>query len=153
MISKEYVMIFTEASIRKYLAAAGLGVPLVFFQQGDKSDTAGEDEIQILMSTSFPPRGTKNEIYAIVDLKALVRTKLIQSDIYRHVRLKARLVELLDKTIPLLKIGSDEKPEIYDKTQWGILRKIPSETIKVTPTSVDVPDASMVEVFYEVQLC
>lgn len=153
MISLEHQLIFTEASIRKYLQNAGFGVPTVFLQQGDKSSDVNEDQIQFLMWHSFPPRGSKNETYGVVNLKAIVRTKVISTDAYRHLRIKSRLVELLAKTIPLLKIGSEEHPEIYDKTQWGILRKIPSETITVTPTSIDVPDASLVEVFYEVLPC
>lgn len=147
----EDLTIFTIASIRKYVSQAPLGVPVVWLQQAFEKDEARQDEIQIVTSLEFPDRGAKNEIYGIVNLQALVKTKVIATDIYYHTRVKARLVDVLHKTIPLKKLGGSGS--VFDKSQWGILRKIPSESIKITPTSIDVPDASLVEVFYEIQPC
>ena len=147
----EQLTIYTTASIRKFLSQAGFGVPVTFLQQGDEKDVPQQDEVQILTTLSFPPRGTKNEVYGIVNIQAVVKTKIVPSDVYYHTRVKARAVDILSKPIPLLRVGGETAE--YDKSRWGILRKIPSETITVTPTSIDVPDASMVETFYEIQPC
>lgn len=147
----EDITIFTIASIRKYVSQAPIGVPLVWLQQAFEQDEKRQDEVQILTSLQFPPRGGKGEIYGIVNVQALVKTKVVSTDVYYHTRIKARLLDVLDKTIPLLRVGGE--PPKYDKSQWGILRRIPSESITITPTAIDVPDASVVEAFYEIQPC
>jgi hypothetical protein len=147
----EDLTIYTIASIRKYVSAAPIGVPVIWHQQAFEKDELRQDEVQILTSLTFPDRGSKTEIYGIVNLQALIKTKVVPTDVYYHTRLKARLLDVLYKVMPLYKVGGTEPK--YDKSQWGILRKIPSESITVTPTSIDVPDASVVEVFYEIQPC
>lgn len=155
-LSIEAMTIYTLASLRKFLQASGIGVPVTFLQQGDEKDTTRQDEVQVLTSLQFPPRGGKNELYGIVNIQALVKTKIVSTDVYYHTRVKARVADILSKPIPLLKIGGEEPEQfgvVFDKSRWGVLRKIPSETITITPTSIDVPDASLVEVFYEIQPC
>lgn len=152
----EEMTIYTIASIRKCLSQAGFGVPVTFLQQGDERDTPQQDEVQILTHISFPPRGGKTELYGIVNIKAVVKTKIVASDVYYHTRVKARVADILSKPILLTRTGGKEPEQngvVFDKTKWGVLRKIPSETITITPTSIDVPDASLVDVFYEIQPC
>lgn len=152
MIETEHLVIFTVASIRKYLSANTVGVPVTFLQQGDEKDKPVQDEVQVLTSIELPRTGSRIEQDGIVNLQCLVKTKIVPTDVYYHTRVKARLTGILDKVIPLYKIGGEDT-RVYDKTQWGFLRRIPSDTIRITPTSIDVPDASLVEVFYEIQLC
>lgn len=152
MIDTEHLVIFITASIRKYLSANSVGVPITFLQQGDEKDKAVQDEVQVITSIDLPKIGSRVETYAFVNLQCVVKTKIVPTDVYYHTRVKARLLGILDKSIPLLKIGG-EGTLVYDKTQWGYLRRIPSETLRVTPTSIDVPDASLVEAFYEIQTC
>lgn len=147
----EDILVFTEASIRKYFSQAPLGVPVVWLQEAFERDEERQDEVQILTRLEFPPRGGKNEIYGIVNIQAMVKTKVVATDIYHHTRTKARLLDVMDKPIPLKKLGGEDAK--FDKSQWGILRKIPTASFTVTPTSIDVPDASVVEAFYEIQPC
>lgn len=151
-MSNEELIIFTEASVRKFLSEANFGVPVTFLQQGDEKNPKVQDEVQILTSINLVPRGTKNEVYGVVNIQALVKTKIVATDVYYHIRVKARVVDVLSRVIPLCRYGGPDT-RIYDKTQWGILRKIPSESITVTPTSIDVPDASVVESFFEIHTC
>lgn len=152
MIDLEKLVIFTTASVRKYLSANSMGVPVTFLQQGDEKDKPVQDEVQILIGLDFPQRGSAGEVYGIVNIQAVVKTRIVPTDVYYHTRVKARVIGILDKAIPLLRIGGEDT-RVYDKTQWGFLRRLPSETLRVTPTSIDVPDASLVEAFYEIQTC
>lgn len=151
-MTKEELIIFITASFRKFLDQAGVGVPVRWLQQGEDGNPPVEDEVQVLTSLSFPERGSKNEDYAILNVQVLVKTKVVPTDVYYHTRVKARVVSLFDKLINVYKIGGEDL-RIYDKTQAGILRRVPSETVTVTPTSIDVPDASIVEAFFEYQPC
>lgn len=151
-MTKEYLTIFLTASFRKYLDQAGVGVPINWLQQGNDGQEEVQDEVQVLTSIQFPERGFKNEDYAILNAQILVKTKVVPTDIYYHTRVKARVVGLMDKVIPVLAIGGDDT-RIYTKEKIGILRRIPSETITVTPNGLDVPDSSIVEVFLEYQPC
>jgi len=152
MIDKEYMTIYTTASIRKFISASGFGVPVTFLQQGDEKDTPQQDEVQILIAMEFPDRGSSTELYGIVNIRALVKTKIVPTDVYYHTRVKARVIGTLDKTMPLMKLGGEDTT-LFDKSQWGLLRRLQTETFRVTPTSLDVPDSSLVEAFFEIQSC
>lgn len=152
MINNELLTIFTHASIHKFLRSAGIGVPLRFMQMGDEKDGQVQDEVQILINIDFPDRGGANETYALVWVKAFVKTKILPSDVFYHTRVKARVADVLNRVIPLLKIGGPD-PLVYTKAQVGILRRLPSETLTINAVGNDTPDASLVETCYEVQLC
>lgn len=151
-MNHELLTIFSHASIHKFLKAAGIGVPLRFMQMGDEKDGQVQDEVQILIEIDFPDRGTAGETYALVWVKAFVKTKIVPSDVFYHTRVKARVADVLSRVIPLERIGGTD-PLIYTKARVGILRKLPSETITINAVGNDTPDASLVETCYEVQLC
>lgn len=151
-MNKEQMVITLTASLRKYLAQAGVGVPIRWLQQGEDGQPQVEDEIQVLSSLRFPDRGAKNEDYAILNIQVLVKTKYVPTDVYYHTRVKARVVDLLDKAIPVYMIGGEDV-RIYDKRQIGILRRLPSETLTITPEGIGVPNSSVVEAFFEYQAC
>jgi hypothetical protein len=151
-MNKEHLTIFTVASIRKFILAAGVGVPVRFMQQGDTGEANVQDEVQVLVNLQFPDRGTKNEMYGIVNITALVKTKIVPTDVYYHTRIKARVADVLDRVIPLLRIGGEDDL-IYTKGQFGILRRVPTDTMTISATGEGNPDASVVEAFYEIQPC
>lgn len=152
LISKEDMTIFTIASIRKFILAAGVGVPTVFLQQGDEREAPEQDEVQILTTITYPQRGTAGELYGMVNIQALVKTKIVPTDVYYHTRVKARMAGILDSTMPLYRIGGPDTIR-FDKSQWGILRRLPTDHMKITVSSIDVPDASVVESYFEIQTC
>lgn len=152
MISKELLTIFSLASIRKYIEAAGIGVQATYMQMGDNGEATSQDEVQVTTSIQFPNRGSATEVYGIINVTALVKTRIVATDVYYHTRIKARVVDVLDKPIPLLRIGGTDTA-VYDKSQIGILRRCPTETMTLHPAGLDVPDASVIEAFYEIQEC
>lgn len=147
----ELLVVYITASFREFMDAAGIGVPLRWLQQGQDEQPI-PDEVQFLTSIIFPRRGFANEEYALINVRAIVRTHVVETDVYYHTRVKARVAGVLQKDIPLLRIGGPD-PVLYDGVQIGNLRKVPSETISVTPASIDVPDASCVDTVFELQLC
>lgn len=155
MISRELLTIFSVASIRKYMEAAGIGVQVTYMQEGDNGEVSSRDEVQVSTALNFIPRGSATELYGIVNITALVKTKIVPTDVYYHTRIKARVAEVLSHVIPLLRIGGGEAPDltIYTKAQVGILRPVPSETLTIRPAGLDSPDSSVIEAFYEMQEC
>jgi hypothetical protein len=151
-MNNEDLTIFLTASFRKYMDQAGVGVPIRWLQQGEDGESQVEDEVQILTSFEFPRYGSKNEDYAIMNVSVLVKSKIVPTDPYYHTRIKARVAGLLQKVINVYKIGGDDIRK-YDKSQIGILRKIPSETLKITPDGINTPESSVVETFLEFQAC
>lgn len=152
MISRELITIFTIASIRKFIEAAGVGVPVLYMQMGDNGETPQEDEVQITTAIQFPNRGSATELYGIVNVTALVKTKIVPTDVYYHTRIKARVADVLDRTIPILRIGGTDLL-VYTKSPVGILRRCPTDTMTLHPAGLDVPDATVIEAFYEIQEC
>lgn len=152
MISKELLTIFSIASIRKYIESAGVGVQVTYMQMGDNGEAASKDEVQITTSIEFPQRGSATETYGIVNITALVKTRIVATDVYYHTRIKARVAEILDKTIPLLRVGGTDA-SVYTKERVGILRRCPTDTMTLHPAGLDVPDATVIEAFYEIQEC
>lgn len=150
MISKELLTIYSVASIRKYIEAAGVGIQVAYLQMGDNGEAKTQDEVQVTTAISFPRRGSATETYAIVNVTALVKTKIVPTDVYYHTRIKARVAEVLDKCIPVLKVGGLDAV-LYDKSQVGILRRCPTETMTLHPAGIDIPDASVIEAYYEFQ--
>lgn len=142
--------IFTLASMRSFYEKQDWGIPVTYLQQEELGNVNVKDEIQIQSQLTFPERGAKYEVYGLVFVRAFVKTRNIPSDVYYHTRAKARVTQILGETIPLLRVGGPDLTR-FTGHQWGILRRLPSSTIKVTPTAIDVPNASVVDVVYEIQ--
>lgn len=155
MISRELLTIFQIASIRKFMEAAGVGVQVRYMQEGDNGEEKTQDEVQVSTAIDFVQRGSASELYSIVNITALVKTKIVPTDVYYHTRIKARVADVLSRVIPLYRIGGGPTPDtsVYTRERFGILRPVPSETMTLRPAGLDVPDASVIEAFYEMQEC
>lgn len=145
----EDLTIWIDASVRKFILAAGVGIPARFTQQGDDGEAKVQDQVEFQVAITHNRTGSRGEIDVLVNVQAVVKTKVVPSDVYYHTRVKARVADVLDRVIPVLKIGDTK----YDKSQYGFLRRVPSETLTITPTSVEVSDASVIEAFYNLQEC
>jgi hypothetical protein len=152
-MNKEHLIIWIVASIRKHLLSSDMGLPVRFIQQHVEQEPQITDTVQILINgPDFPRIGSSKETYAYVKLEALAKTKVVSTDVYYHTRVKARVADVLSRDIPVLKIGGTDAT-VYDKSQIGFLRPVPTESLKITPVGVDVPDASLVESVFELKLC
>lgn len=151
-LNKELLTIYMTASLYKFLRAANVGVPLRFMQMGDEKDQQVQDEVQIITDIDFIDRGGQSEFYALLHVQALVKTKIVPTDVYYHTRVKARMADVLDRIIPLMRVGGTDAV-LYPKDTIGIMRRVPAEMITVTPTSVREPDGSLVQTCFEIQLC
>lgn len=148
-MTTEILTIAITASIRKHFKEAPIGLPLLWEQQAFDGEAKIQDQVQFLSQIDFPKRGSKNEAYAIVNITALVRTKDVPTDVFYHTRMKARVAAAMDQSIPVTKRGT----EGWDKSSLGILRRVPTETLSLAPANVNVPDATVIEAFYEFLPC
>lgn len=146
----EDLTIWTIASISKYFKSREFGVPVILGQQAKEKDAPTPSNLQIIVDgPDFNRKGTKNERYGVVHVRIFVNTTYVPTDIYHHTRLKAKAAEAMQHEIPLLRIGSPT----YDKMIVGFLRPLPTESIMITVTSIEEPDASLVEGSFCLELC
>jgi hypothetical protein len=149
-LTLEDLTIFTMASMRKFYGMQNWGVPVTYLQQEEIGNVEVRDEVQLSVQLRFPHRGSVFEVYGLAFVRALVKTKVVPSDVYYHIRTKARATQILTETLPLLRTGGPDTT-IFTGHQWGILRRVPSSTITVTASSIDVPNSSVVDAVYEIQ--
>lgn len=148
-MTREDLILYCTASFRKYFDACGIGLPVRYMQQGPEDEDKIEDEVQVIFGYEFPDWGSRNEMYMILNVRCLVKTKQVPTDIYYHTRLKARVVDKLSRYINVTMIGSPG----LSKSQVGQLRPLPSSTLMADPAQVDNPNASVVEAVFEFQSC
>lgn len=121
--NEEDFFIWITASVRQYFMKGGLGLPLVFLQQGAEADVKPNvnGSIQILIhGPNFVKKGSKSELYADVCISATLKTRQVDNDVLYHQRILARLSMLMNQSIPILKVGDITK---YDKSSVGLDRK------------------------------
>jgi hypothetical protein len=148
--SHEELTIWSHATLTAYLKKQELGLPVVMKTQAVEKDTANAENVQVLIDgPDFSRRGTRNERLAVVFVKIYVNTAYKPSDIYHHLRVKARVVQAVSQDIPLKRFATAN----FDGMIVGKLRPVPTESITVTTVSVDEPDASLVEVAYCIEIC
>ena len=147
----EDVTIWIEASIRKYFQSAGLGLPVTFLQQGEeKEPDTSKGKINILTTgPNFINQGSRGEIYALVMVECFIETPFIDSDVFYHQRIKARVLECMQKPIPVKRVGHTS----YDKSEYGFLKQVPTESIDIFPVSVKNPVSTSVVQSYKLELC
>jgi hypothetical protein len=139
-----------EASLTKYFKGYAFGIPVVFGQQQLEKDQKTKDRIEFLfIGPDYSRKGSQFERYGIIEVQGMAYTTMHQTDIYYHTRIKARLVQSMNANIPLKKIGEST----MDRTLIGYLRPLPTEMIRVNPVSVHEPNASIVTVVYNIDLC
>lgn len=125
-------------------------MPAIFPQHASETDQKVDACVEFLVEgPNFNRIGSARENYALLKLDALVKSKIVNSDIYWHQRILGRVVDMLDKPIPIYKIG-DAK---FDKSYAGILRPMPSSSTPVTPTGVKEPNHTLVTQVYELEVC
>lgn len=146
----EELTIWAHATLTAYFKKQEFGLPVVMKTQAAEKDTPNAENVQILIDgPDFSRRGTRNERMAIVFVKIFVNTAYKPTDIYHHVRVKARVVEAVSKEIPLKRFATEN----FDGMIVGKLRPVPTESITVTTVSVDEPDGSLVEATYCLEIC
>jgi hypothetical protein len=149
-VTQEELTLWIHASLNKFINQADFGVPRRLFMQGREKEAETEDEIQIIIKNmNFPRIGTKNEIYCIINLEAIVKTRRVDSDIYYHQRVKARAGSILNQEIPIYKIGDPK----YNKARVGLLRPVPSQTLGIGSLSSEEPFLSRITVVLEFHSC
>lgn len=150
VLNLEDLTIFTMASMRSFYDKQDWGIPVTYLQQEEIGNVDVKDEIQIQTQLRFPQRGAKDEAYGLVFVRALIKTRPMPTDVYYHVRAKARVTQILSEVIPLKRLGGTDMT-IFNGRQCGILRRLPTNTITVTPAAIDVPNASIADAVYEIQ--
>jgi hypothetical protein len=148
--SHEELTIWTIASLTKYFREREFGVPVIFDNQAREKDERTADNIQILFDgPDFRRSGTMNERLGVVHVKIFLNTSYVPTDIYHHLRLKAKVSEAMHQEIPLMRLSTKN----YDRMIVGFLRAIPTRAVTVTTISIEEPDASLVEGTFCVDLC
>lgn len=150
MISKSDIYVYTHASIRKYFESAGLGLPLIWLQQGALQDVFRDKPgtVEFLITgPDFDKKGSRTEIYADLKISIFVKTKIVEDDLFNHQRFMGRVIEMTNQNIPVFSRGFKDGRPI---TQVGFLRYLPMDTISV---SAKEPIGSVVEQLYELEIC
>jgi hypothetical protein len=146
----EELTIWTHATLSAFLRKQDFGLPVVMKTQAEEKDTPNAENVQVLIDgPDFSRRGTRNERLATVFVKLYVNTAYKPTDVYHHVRVKARIIEAVSQDIPLKRFATQN----FDGMIVGKLRPLPTESITVTTVSVDEPDGSLVEVAYCLEIC
>lgn len=146
----EELTLWTLASLTQYFKGKDLGVPVEFAQQAPEKDDPKPNKIQIVFDgPDWSRKGTKNERYGVVHVRLFINTTYVPTDIYHHIRLKAKIADAVQQEIRLKRTGTAE----YDQMIVGVIRPIPTESVKITTVSVEEPDGSIVDVTYCIHLC
>lgn len=146
----EDLTIWSLASLTKYFKGYNFGVPVKIIGQAPEKDDPKAHELRIIFDgPDFSRQGTKNERYGVIHVKVFVNTTYVPTDIYYHIRLKAKVAEAMMQEVPLQRLGA----ETYDKAMVGILRPLPTESLTITTVSVEEPDASLVDGTFCIELC
>lgn len=148
--SNEELTLWSLASLTQYLKSRDFGVPVEFAQQApEKDDPKAHKLFVVFDGPDFSRAGTKNERYGVVHVRVFVNTTYVPTDVYYHIRLKAKVAEAMSQEVPLKRIGA----ATYDKMVVGKLRPIPTEALKITTVSVEEPDGSLLEGTYCIEVC
>lgn len=148
--NREELTIWSLASLTAYFKSREFGVPVKFAQQAPEQDDPKPNELQIVFNgPDFSRKGTRNETYGVIHVRVFVNTTYVPTDIYHHIRLKAKVAEAMTQEILLKRVGS----ATYDKMIVGKLRPIPTESLKITTVSVEEPDGSLVEGTFCIEVC
>jgi hypothetical protein len=146
----EDVTVWIIASINKYLYGYPFGVPVVVNQQARERDNTKKDWLEVnLIGPNFSEYGTKNELLGQMSIEVFINTTYVPTDIYHHLRLKAKVADALVQNIPILRLGTPQA----DKAIVGYLCPIKTELLTVTPVSVEEPDGSIATKTYSIDLC
>lgn len=118
--------------------------------QAPEKDEKTPHEIQIIFDgPDFNRQGTRDEKYGVIHIRVFVNTTYVPTDVYYHIRLKAKVAQAMLQEIPLLRLGA----QTYDKMLVGVLRPLPTESLTITTVGVEEPDASLVEGTFCIELC
>lgn len=148
--SNEELTLWSLASLTAYFKSREFGAPVEIAQQAPEKEDPKPNVVQIVFDgPDFSRKGTKNERYGVVHVRVFVNTTYVPTDIYHHIRLKAKVAEAMSQEVPLKRIGA----ATYDKMVVGKLRPIPTESLKITTVSVEEPDGSLVEGTYCIEVC
>lgn len=146
----EQLTLWTLASLTQYFKSKDFGVPVEFAQMAPEKDDPKPNKIQIVFDgPDWSRKGTKNERIGVVHVRLFVNTTYVPTDIYHHYRLKAKAAGAMQIEIALKRTGTAE----YDGMIVGVIRPIPTESVKITTISVEEPDGSIVDGTYCVHLC
>ena len=146
------LVVWIEASIRKFLSGQQFGLPITYLQQAEEKEpeSNGSGKINFLIyGPDFPKIGSRTEVYALVTLECFVQTRFIESDLYYHSRIKGRVVESMTQVIPVAKIGHKD----YDKSSYGYLTPVPGGILNVNPVQVTNPYATTLAQSYKLEVC
>jgi hypothetical protein len=146
----EELTLWSLASLTKYFKSRDFGVPVKIANQALEKDDPKPNELQIIFDgPDFVRIGTKNERYGVIHVRVFVNTTYVPTDIYHHIRLKAKVAEAMMQEVPLQRLGA----ATYDKAVVGFLRPVPTESVTITTISVEEPDASLVAGTFCIELC
>lgn len=146
----EELTLWSLASLTAYFKSREFGVPVEIAQQAPEKDATAPHKLQIIFDgPDFSRKGTRNERYGLIHVRVFVNTTYVPTDIYYHTRLKAKVAQAMQQEVPLKRIGA----ATYDKMIVGKLRPVKTESVKITATSVEEPDGSVVEGTYCLEIC
>ena len=141
--------VYVHASIRKYFESKGLGLPLIWLQQGALTDVLKDHKgtIEFLITgPDFDKKGSRTEIYADVKLSIFVKTRIVEDELFFHQRFVGAVIAATHKSIPVFLCGTKDAND----ARIGTLRYLPMDTISV---SAKEPIGSVVEQLYELEIC
>ncbi len=145
--SQNYVHV--HASVRKYFESKGLGLPLIWLQQGALTDVLKDHKgtIEFLITgPDFDKKGSRAETYADVKISIFVKTKIVEDELFFHQEHIGVVIEAMNKNIPVHALGF----KYSTGERIGMLRYLPMDTISV---SAKEPIGSVVEQLYELEIC
>lgn len=148
--SYEDLTIWVTASLTKALKGYPFGVPVIIKTQALEKNEPTPSWLEVIIDgPEFKRDGTKNERYGIVHVDIMVHTTYVPTDIYNHLRLRAKVIEFLEAVLPLIKVGAIS----YNGARVGSLVPLKTDSIKVTTVSTGEPDAALINATYCIDLC
>lgn len=148
--SHEELTIWSIASMTKFFKERDFGVPVEIKQQSLEKDAKVPNKLEIIFDgPDFSRSGTKNERHGVIHVKIFIHTTYVPTDIYAHLRLKAKVADAMSQEITLYRMGA----ATYNMMMVGTLAPLKTESLRITTVSVEEPDGSLVEGTYCIKLC
>lgn len=143
-MTNENLILSCTASLRSYIDGSNIGLPVTYLSQ--EEDNRPTDQVMVELAYNLRRRGSAGEDYLVLSVTASIRTRHVETDVYYHARICARVVGILSQQFPC----KDSGYKGASNAVVGSLRPIPLETTNLGPIK---PNESIVEAMFEFQPC